>query len=853
MSELAFKELVELCKAEDLSFNNLRQKLEASPENTIRLNHGGNTLLHYACFNKAVNLDIVRYLVELYPEAVEQVADYGWLPLHRACINKYCQRSVIEYLVSLYPDALRISWSVCGLPLHCLVARMEYETDDETGDCIHSGVNGVTLDMSLVQFLVEACPDSLTNQDNTDGYTPLILACKRDDVSLELVQTLVDEDGMALRLMCNHQSMRPFHYIFYERKCPPPETVQFFLENSPDALDLRDTMSSRTPFLLACSTKDVSVEVLELFVERRLQLLQQRDRFQSLPLHILCLEHSSDEVLFSAVKLLIKKYPEAVRLSNQFRFLPLTYACSRSLEVVKLLVDEYPESVTHVDFDGHLPFHKTCRSGSIATVEYLFDLHPDAISIADRYGELPLHCVFGNGHGKDTLAKVQLLTKRYPIALKHRGINAELPLHRVFAASGKELLIVKTLFELYPEAIHNRNSQGHLPLHCFCASGIIWKEGLQFLVTQLPYGIRAVDLDGRLPAHLIFEKNYWLKVDHLKYLFDLHPDAVKVESPKHGLPIHYACKKNAKLELVEYLVSLYPESLDVYNAAVGFPLECACSGKRDVFTYLLCKRYDTVKCFLHVILHDSRLKNKVAVAKRFVDHFPGNTREKDSNGAYALHVAATTVSDTALIDKLVEAYPEAAEAQNAQGWLPLHYALRHGAPREVVECLLRHNPAGAATADYLGCIPLHVACRHGAAPPVIDLVLAAFPLGVRELDRHGCTPLHAACRHGSSLQAVKSLVNADESILHLKDERLEMPIHKACRGGHTALVQFLAEKHMPSTGMRNSLGILPVFLLSQSSGKKRRHSAETADRDVSDLIETIWRLLKLHPDCLQTS
>jgi len=48
----------------------------------------------------------------------------------------------------------------------------------------------------------------------------------------------------------------------------------------------------------------------------------------------------------------------------------------------------------------------------------------------------------------------------------------------------------------------------------------------------------------------------------LKHIIQLYPEAVIVNSPRNGLPIHLACTKNLNLDLVKYLELLYPESLD---------------------------------------------------------------------------------------------------------------------------------------------------------------------------------------------------------------------------------------------------------------------------------------------------
>ena len=161
--EEAFKELEEICEGDSLSLPLLRQKLEASPEGTIRAHTGdGDTLLHLACYNRKVSLEIVEYLVDLYPEAVKHLSKSGeWHPLHRACLNVDCPNSVIKFLVSQWPDSLRVAWSNRGLPLHCVVSRMTKDFDFKNG-AMTLIREGIPLDLDLVRFMVDAYPEALT-------------------------------------------------------------------------------------------------------------------------------------------------------------------------------------------------------------------------------------------------------------------------------------------------------------------------------------------------------------------------------------------------------------------------------------------------------------------------------------------------------------------------------------------------------------------------------------------------------------------------------------------------------------------------------------------------------------------
>jgi len=545
----AFKELADFCKGEQLSLATLREKLAASPEGTIRA-HGlfsDDTLLHHVCYSTEVTLEIVEFLVGLYPEAVEHVTDNEWIPLHLACLNECCPNSVVEFLVGKYPDSLSISWPPAGLPLHCLLyGRDPWESDPATNDLVRTRH---PLDLGVVGYLVERYPDALTNRENCKRATPLLMACERDDVSLDFIKILVDEDFAALRLVDRYNQL-PFHQIFQTQGirvaggCPSPEIVQFFLEYSPDTLNATDVIRGNTPFHDACRNEYVSLEIIQLFLQRRHDLLQQQNEAGLLPLHSMCVNnHSSDSDQLAVVKYIVEQYPEAVRTRNSYGLLPLMCATDQSLELTEFLVERYPEAVRRHHYGEGLPFHRACQNGSIEVVKFLYGLYPEAISMPLRAGgDLPIHLVFA--FGRDVAAKIQFLTDHFPDSVKVLGESKRLPLHCACMQYRPDLSVIKFLFELHPEAIHARAARGFLPLHCLCDRYTDPpKEIIQFLVKQLPYSTKAKDSEGRVPLHYAC-KNFSL--EGLKDLIGLCPDAVRVESPTHGLPIPFCLQKSLR-------------------------------------------------------------------------------------------------------------------------------------------------------------------------------------------------------------------------------------------------------------------------------------------------------------------
>jgi len=122
-----------------------------------------------------------------------------------------------------------------------------------------------------------------------------------------------------------------------------------------------------------------------------------------MPLHLACQEQASLAVL----KLLVQAWPEAVKLPNENRFLPLHYAClevvsdanqgggwgKRSLEKIEYLIQTAPDTVKMLEQQsGMLPLHCACldQIASMDGIHFLVESYPKAVTVKDKKGWLPL-------------------------------------------------------------------------------------------------------------------------------------------------------------------------------------------------------------------------------------------------------------------------------------------------------------------------------------------------------------------------------------------------------------------------------------------------------------------------------
>lgn len=127
------------------------------------------------------------------------------------------------------------------------------------------------------------------------------------------------------------------------------------------------------------------------------------------------------------VQQLIHYAPEVLRIKDNFRFLPIHFACRNgaSLDIVQALVHGYPESVAMPNCGGRLPLHLACSNGasSLEVLNFLIDFYPPSMDHKDNHGETPLF---------------YLKEKKYA---EKRDVHGLLPLHRACNNGYSEHLI----------------------------------------------------------------------------------------------------------------------------------------------------------------------------------------------------------------------------------------------------------------------------------------------------------------------------------------------------------------------------------------------------------------------------
>jgi len=140
-----------------------------------------------------------------------------------------------------------------------------------------------------------------------------------------------------------------------------------------------------------------------------------------------------------------------------------------------------------------------------------------------------------------------------------------------------------------------------------------------------------------LPIHeaLVAEAPFTV-IEALLYAY---PDSVYCkESSYQRLPLHCACRKNARLDVVDLLCQNYADAALTADSLGRLPLHYALSNGANV---------DVIQCIL--------------------THRPNAARGFDKRGWTPLHVACGVGADNAVIERILECYPEAVLMRTNKG------------------------------------------------------------------------------------------------------------------------------------------------------------------------------------------
>ena len=378
------EELDGFCLTDDLSLTALREKIsQLSIGDVTQETYNENPFLHSICINENVTLEIVEYILDSFPGVasrqtnqvtVDDNSTTNVYALHCACYNKHCPSSIIELLLEEFRAAAELLSNVIdglydlnikGLPLHYYFARDS------------------NVDIDTVKLLVEAYPESL-----------MIASDEEDD-----------------------EICYPIHALLYNKKTNNTNTIiKYMHECSPASHHVLDT-SSGTPLHVACQSKNVNLAIVEHLFKTWPESIRMIDNSGYLPIHDLCRNSNIDETdSLEILQFMLDADPNLSRVTTRQRgYLPIHFAVDRmSTAFCKVLIKSYPESIRITSDNSSLPIHTACgfggrghRDDTAKTIHHLLDLYPVSINARDNQSFLPIHraALFRNTESIEVLLK----------------------------------------------------------------------------------------------------------------------------------------------------------------------------------------------------------------------------------------------------------------------------------------------------------------------------------------------------------------------------------------------------------------------------------------------------------------
>ena len=212
------------------------------------------------------------------------------------------------------------------------IANLEHR-DGSGRTPLHYACSRRTQDLTLIQFLIEKCPGSITILDQFDRC-PLHIACN-NNASVEIISALIDADPdrKAIYQKTRYLQRLPIHIALHTKLSK--DAIEYLLDADPSSNTLISaTKAGRYPLHIAVEQK-LCTEVIKMLLETN-----SKDQFER--------RHQSDhEIEISFSSLNASNGRKAIRHAFE-GMIPLHIACwnNSSEETIKALLDADYENDT---------------------------------------------------------------------------------------------------------------------------------------------------------------------------------------------------------------------------------------------------------------------------------------------------------------------------------------------------------------------------------------------------------------------------------------------------------------------------------------------------------------------------
>jgi ankyrin repeat protein len=504
-----------LCNNDDMDDDDglemLRLLIKRCPEAVRHIDRDGDLPIHIAALTQSP--EFCRLLIEAYPGSERITDGDGDLPIHMACALNTV--ATVKYLHQLYPESINVAENDGRYPIHLAINGLENRTNPKEG-------------VEVVKFLHECNPVLLSST----GKTPLHIICDNKNVTLNIVQQLVDAFPDSLR----HEDNR-----------------------------------GRMPLHKSCCNKnnlddEIALEILNLLVEKKCpESVRHTRRDNNLPIHIAARRQSPE---FCSI--LIEAYPGSERITGVDGMFPFHLACAlNAVATAKYLYQLYPECINVSNNNGYYPIHLAAASpkfrGSsppetaVEVTQFLLDCDPNvALQKADN--KLPLYWVCNEATNEDA-----------------PELNAYLK-------------VLQILYDAHPEAVESNEVTSNVGSFCQEVQTFINTQLTYARQARDQLFMTTPDENGQLPLHRVLRDNATITFGSVKLLVKGNPSAVRCPDNTGMIPLHIACQHHETPAVVDYLIGLDSVTSRATDFEHNTALHFACRGaKYDTITLLLDK------------------------------------------------------------------------------------------------------------------------------------------------------------------------------------------------------------------------------------------------------------------------
>jgi len=175
--------------------------------------------------------------------------------------------------------------------------------------------------LDVIQFFVQQLPESIQKPIGNSDMVAIHWACQ-NGASFLVIQFMAEQLPESVGMETHHGRLL---HIACSQSRTLKDTIEYITHALPDSLEWADGKTSLWPLHLACQNHGWQNEEIIAFLLAKYPAAVRMVHWSMnrMPLHLACQEQASLAVL----KLLVQAWPEAVKLPNENRFLPLHYAC----------------------------------------------------------------------------------------------------------------------------------------------------------------------------------------------------------------------------------------------------------------------------------------------------------------------------------------------------------------------------------------------------------------------------------------------------------------------------------------------------------------------------------------------